>query len=99
MDEPTAVLTSEEVNRLFGIVRGLRSEGVGIVLITHHLEEIPAIGDRVTVLRDGRSVGQVPANTPQDDLVTLMVGRSIEQQYPRKAGSGTPRRRTSHCCG
>ncbi|WP_301126067.1 sugar ABC transporter ATP-binding protein [Streptomyces cacaoi] len=90
MDEPTAVLTSEEVNRLFGIVRGLRSEGVGIVLITHHLEEIPAIGDRVTVLRDGRSVGQVPADSPQDDLVTLMVGRSIEQQYPRKAGSGTP---------
>ena len=89
MDEPTAVLTSEEVNRLFAIVRRLRSEGVGIVLITHHLEEIPAIGDRVTVLRDGRSVGQVPARTPQDELVKLMVGRSIEQQYPRAAGEAS----------
>ncbi|MFE0761005.1 sugar ABC transporter ATP-binding protein [Streptomyces smyrnaeus] len=84
MDEPTAVLTAEEVNRLFGIVRKLRAEGVGIVFITHHLEEIPAIGDRVTVLRDGRSVGQVPADTPQEELVRLMVGRSIEQQYPRQ---------------
>jgi ribose transport system ATP-binding protein len=86
MDEPTAVLTAEEVNRLFTIVRRLRSEGVGIVLITHHLEEIPAIGDRVTILRDGRSVGQVPASTPQDELVKLMVGRDIEQQYPRATG-------------
>ncbi|GAA2615160.1 sugar ABC transporter ATP-binding protein [Streptomyces axinellae] len=84
MDEPTAVLTAEEVGRLFTIVRKLRSEGVGIILITHHLEEIPAIGDRVTVVRDGRSVGQVPADTPQDELVKLMVGRDIEQQYPRK---------------
>ncbi|MFF9554777.1 sugar ABC transporter ATP-binding protein [Streptomyces albus] len=86
MDEPTAVLTSEEVARLFAIVRKLRSDGVGIVFITHHLEEIPAIGDRVTVLRDGRSVGQVPADTPEDDLVRLMVGRDIAQQYPRERG-------------
>ncbi|MEW2217829.1 sugar ABC transporter ATP-binding protein [Streptomyces sp. NPDC006990] len=85
MDEPTAVLTAEEVNRLFTIVRRLRAEGVGIVFITHHLEEIPAIGDRVTVLRDGRSVGQVPAGAGQEELVRLMVGRSIEQQYPRQA--------------
>ncbi len=83
MDEPTAVLTREEVDRLFAIVRGLRADGVGIVLITHHLEEIAALGDRVTVLRDGRSVGQVPAATPQDELVRLMVGRSVERQYPR----------------
>ncbi|MEW2453172.1 sugar ABC transporter ATP-binding protein [Streptomyces albus] len=87
MDEPTAVLTSEEVARLFAIVRKLRSDGVGIVFITHHLEEIPAIGDRVTVLRDGRSVGQVPADTPEDDLVRLMVGRDIAQQYPRERGT------------
>ncbi|WGD42874.1 sugar ABC transporter ATP-binding protein [Streptomyces cathayae] len=84
MDEPTAVLTSEEVDRLFSIVRRLREDGVGIVFITHHLEEIAALGDRVTVLRDGRSVGQVPAATPEDELVRLMVGRSIEQQYPRR---------------
>ncbi|MFJ5104417.1 sugar ABC transporter ATP-binding protein [Streptomyces sp. NPDC088554] len=86
MDEPTAVLTSEEVEKLFRIVRALREEGVGIVFITHHLEEIAALGDRVTVLRDGRSVGQVPASTPEDELVRLMVGRSIDQQYPRLRG-------------
>ncbi|MFI9586945.1 sugar ABC transporter ATP-binding protein [Streptomyces sp. NPDC052236] len=91
MDEPTAVLTSEEVEKLFGIVRKLREDGVGIVFITHHLEEIAALGDRVTVLRDGKSVGQVPASTPEDDLVRLMVGRSIEQQYPREpADAGVP---------
>ncbi|MFD0413920.1 sugar ABC transporter ATP-binding protein [Streptomyces sp. NPDC127108] len=84
MDEPTAVLTSEEVEKLFAIVRGLRADGVGVVFITHHLEEIAALGDRVSVLRDGRSVGQVPASTPEDELVRLMVGRSIEQQYPRE---------------
>ncbi|WP_079148266.1 sugar ABC transporter ATP-binding protein [Streptomyces agglomeratus] len=84
MDEPTAVLTSEEVDKLFRIVRQLREDGVGIVFITHHLEEIAALGDRVTVLRDGRSAGQVPASTPEDELVRLMVGRSIEQQYPRE---------------
>ncbi|MDW8807813.1 sugar ABC transporter ATP-binding protein [Streptomyces scabiei] len=86
MDEPTAVLTTEEVDRLFAIVRRLREDGVGVVFITHHLEEIAALGDRVTVIRDGRSVGQVPASTPQDELVRLMVGRSIEQQYPRERG-------------
>ncbi|MBO2450983.1 sugar ABC transporter ATP-binding protein [Actinomadura barringtoniae] len=84
MDEPTAVLTTGEVDRLFEIVRRLRERGVAIVFITHHLEEIPRIGDRVTVLRDGRSVGEVPAGTPEDELVRLMVGRSIEQQYPRE---------------
>ncbi|MER6092101.1 sugar ABC transporter ATP-binding protein [Streptomyces bluensis] len=84
MDEPTAVLTSEEVDKLFAIVRRLREDGVGIVFITHHLEEIAALGDRVTVIRDGRSVGQVPASTPEDELVRLMVGRSIEAQYPRE---------------
>ncbi|MCH0567256.1 MULTISPECIES: sugar ABC transporter ATP-binding protein [unclassified Streptomyces] len=91
MDEPTAVLTSEEVEKLFQIVRRLREDGVGIIFITHHLEEIAALGDRVTVLRDGRSVGQVPASTPQTELVRLMVGRSIEQQYPREpADPGAP---------
>ncbi|RDG34952.1 sugar ABC transporter ATP-binding protein [Streptomyces corynorhini] len=91
MDEPTAVLTSEEVEKLFRIVRRLREDGVAVVFITHHLEEIAALGDRVTVLRDGRSVDQVPASTPEDELVRLMVGRSIEQQYPRRTtGAGEP---------
>jgi ribose transport system ATP-binding protein len=91
MDEPTAVLTTTEVDQLFAIVRQLRDRGVAIVFITHHLEEIPAIGDRVTVLRDGRSVAEVPATTPREELVRLMVGRSIDQQYPREASdAGAP---------
>ncbi|MFD7661608.1 sugar ABC transporter ATP-binding protein [Streptomyces sp. NPDC059788] len=84
MDEPTAVLTSEEVGTLFAIVRELRAEGVGIIFITHHLEEIGALGDRVTVLRDGRSVAEVPAGTDEDELIRLMVGRDIAEQYPRQ---------------
>ncbi|GAU70898.1 sugar ABC transporter ATP-binding protein [Streptomyces sp. NBRC 110611] len=84
MDEPTAVLTSEEVETLFAIVRELRDAGVGIIFITHHLEEIGALGDRVTVLRDGRSVAEVPAGTDEDELIRLMVGREIAEQYPRK---------------
>lgn len=84
MDEPTAVLTSEEVETLFEIVRELRDAGVGIIFITHHLEEIGVLGDRVTVLRDGRSVQEVPAATDQDELIRLMVGRGIAEQYPRQ---------------
>ncbi|MFJ6750514.1 sugar ABC transporter ATP-binding protein [Streptomyces sp. NPDC091266] len=84
MDEPTAVLTSEEVQTLFGIVRELRESGVGIIFITHHLDEIGALGDRVTVLRDGRSVAEVPASTDEDELIRLMVGRDIAEQYPRE---------------
>ncbi|MFI7442812.1 sugar ABC transporter ATP-binding protein [Nonomuraea indica] len=85
MDEPTAVLTTTEVERLFGLVRQLRERGVAIVFITHHLEEIAQLGDRVTVLRDGRSVEQVPADTPEEELIRLMVGRPIDQQFPRQA--------------
>ncbi|RLU87555.1 sugar ABC transporter ATP-binding protein [Streptomyces griseocarneus] len=92
MDEPTAVLTAEEVATLFGIVRELRASGVGIVFITHHLEEIAALGDRVTVLRDGRSVAEVPASAGEEELIRLMVGRDIAEQYPRErpAGPGAP---------
>ncbi|MFG2889237.1 sugar ABC transporter ATP-binding protein [Streptomyces sp. NPDC048248] len=84
MDEPTAVLTSEEVRTLFTIVRELRASGVGIIFITHHLDEIGVLGDRVTVLRDGRSVGEVAATTDEDELIRLMVGRDIAEQYPRE---------------
>ncbi|GGX65342.1 sugar ABC transporter ATP-binding protein [Streptomyces hiroshimensis] len=84
MDEPTAVLTSEEVGTLFAIVRELRDSGVGVIFITHHLDEIAALGDRVTVLRDGRSVTEVPATTDENELIRLMVGRDIAEQYPRE---------------
>src|SRR5919112_4204023 len=84
MDEPTASLSGQEVERLFEIVRGLKEEEVGVIFISHHLEEVTEIGDRVTVLRDGKMVGQVPATTDHRELVRMMVGRSIEDQFPRR---------------
>ncbi|PFG39604.1 ribose transport system ATP-binding protein [Georgenia soli] len=84
LDEPTAALTDAEVDRLLELMAELRDKGVGMVFISHHLEEIQRIGDRVTVLRDGQSVGTVPATTGTDELVRMMVGRSIEAQYPRQ---------------
>ncbi|GAA1643534.1 sugar ABC transporter ATP-binding protein [Georgenia ruanii] len=84
LDEPTAALTDVEVDRLLRLMAELRERGVGQIFISHHLEEIRRIGDRVTVLRDGRSVGTVPATTSTDELVRMMVGRSIAQQYPRE---------------
>lgn len=76
MDEPTASLTSEEVNHLFKIVRQLKEEGKGIVFISHKLGEIIEIGDRVSVLKDGAYVGTRDVkDVTADDLVTMMVGR------------------------
>jgi ribose transport system ATP-binding protein len=84
LDEPTAVLAGHEIDQLFALVRELRASGVGIIFISHHLEEVARIGDRVTVLRDGRRVGELPADASQDELIQLMVGRPIDQQYPRR---------------
>lgn len=85
LDEPTAALTGREIAQLFTIVDDLRSRGVGMVFISHHLDELAAIGDTISVLRDGAFVGQVPADTPESDLVQMMVGRDIDDQFPRKA--------------
>jgi len=85
LDEPTASLTKHEIEHLFGVIRHLRSEGVGMVFISHHLDEIASIGDSVTVIRDGKFVAEVPATTPEPELVRLMVGRSIDEQFPRRA--------------
>ena len=84
LDEPTAALTGTETEQLFHIMRRLRDRGVGMVFISHHLDEIAAVGDSVTVLRDGAFVDEVPADSPQDDLVRLMVGRSIDALFPRR---------------
>jgi ABC-type sugar transport system ATPase subunit len=85
MDEPTASLTEIEVNRVLQLVRRLRADGVGIVYISHRLEEILAIADRVTVLRDGQSVAsRKAAEVDRDALIRLMVGRSIESVYPKR---------------
>jgi ribose transport system ATP-binding protein len=83
MDEPSAILDEGEIETLFDVVRRLTAEGVGVVYISHRLDEIRRIGDRVTVLADGRTVATgLPATTPSDELVELMVGRKVEQLYP-----------------
>src|SRR5215204_535054 len=84
MDEPTASLSGQEVERLFEIVRGLKKEEVAMIFISHHLEEVSEIGDRVTVLRDGKVVDRVPGSTKHSELVRMMVGRSVEAQFPRR---------------
>ncbi|MBB5960521.1 ribose transport system ATP-binding protein [Saccharothrix tamanrassetensis] len=84
LDEPTAVLTGTETDRLLDIMADLRGQGVGLVFITHHLDEIRRIADRVTVLRDGRSVGVLPRGASVRRMIELMVGRTISEQYPRR---------------
>jgi len=93
-DEPTAALADREVRHLFGLIRRLRDQGVGVVYISHRLGEIPDIGDRVTVLRDGRRIGTWPArDLDMGGLVRAMAGREIregplphsaKQRYPGK---------------
>ena len=84
MDEPTAALTESDVTRLFDIVRRLKARGVGIVYISHRLDEIFAIADRVTVLRDGAYVGaRAVADTTSAELVQMMVGRRIDNLFPK----------------
>ncbi|MCY0906369.1 sugar ABC transporter ATP-binding protein [Arthrobacter sp. H14-L1] len=85
LDEPTAALTRHETESLFKVVADLRRKGVGMLFISHHLDEIAEIGDSVTVLRDGEFVAEVPASTSEDELVRLMVGRSIDDQFPRRS--------------
>ncbi|NYE18216.1 ribose transport system ATP-binding protein [Microbacterium immunditiarum] len=84
MDEPSAVLDTEEVKNLFNVVRELTAEGIAVVYITHRLEEIRQIGDRITVLKDGRSMasGLSVKDTPTSDLIRLMTGRAVENVFP-----------------
>ncbi|MFC0845194.1 sugar ABC transporter ATP-binding protein [Streptomyces noboritoensis] len=98
MDEPSAALDPDEVDNLFRIVDGLTSTGVAVVYISHRLEEIRRIGDRVTVLKDGRAVavGLPAKDTPTRDIVAMMTGRTVEYVFPprpepaRVASTGTP---------
>jgi len=84
MDEPTSALSSPEVDRLFQMIDGLKARNCGIVYITHKMEEIERIADRITVLRDGRLVGSAIApELPIPKLIQWMVGREIDQQFPR----------------
>jgi ribose transport system ATP-binding protein len=87
MDEPSAVLDQGEVGRLFDVIRDLTANGVAVIYISHRLEEIRAIGDRVTVLKDGRTVATgLPARTtPTADVIRLMTGRNIEYVFPPRS--------------
>ncbi|PPR25780.1 MAG: Galactose/methyl galactoside import ATP-binding protein MglA [Alphaproteobacteria bacterium MarineAlpha10_Bin1] len=82
-DEPTASLTERETERLFQLIEQLQTEGIGIIYITHRMNEIKRIGDRITVLRDGKYVDTIPVEEASDQkLVELMTGRVIEQIFP-----------------
>ncbi len=84
MDEPTASLSEHETANLFRVIKGLRSQGVGVIYISHRLEEVFELGDRVTVLRDGKVVRTMDvAAVDKRGLIQAMVGRALEDEYPR----------------
>lgn len=88
MDEPSAVLPSRDLDRLFNVIKTLRDEGCGIIYISHRLNEIFELADRVTVLKDGHSMAtRQVAETTNDELVRLMVGRDLTDMYPPQDGT------------
>lgn len=83
MDEPTAALSEREIDRLFAIIARLKASGVGILYISHRLEELPRVADRITVLRDGKVVETRFAGAfSNDEIIAAMVGRRLEAQFP-----------------
>ncbi|MFH5832188.1 sugar ABC transporter ATP-binding protein [Halalkalibaculum sp. DA3122] len=85
MDEPTSSLSNREVRQLFSVIRGQKKQGVTVIYISHRMEEIFQICDRITVLRDGRHMGTHPAKAlDEDQLIEMMVGRSLETVFPEK---------------
>ncbi|MGJ4949614.1 sugar ABC transporter ATP-binding protein [Bradyrhizobium sp. HKCCYLS20291] len=85
MDEPTAALSDREAELLFALIARLKADGVAIVYISHRMAEVFALGDRITVLRDGRRIGDVrPGEVTPDQLVRMMVGRTVDMSYPRR---------------
>lgn len=83
MDEPSAALTDREIDRLFEIIATLKAKGAGIIYISHRLEELPRIADRITVLRDGAAIETRPiAEFPPEEIVRAMVGRRLESHFP-----------------
>jgi len=84
MDEPTAALSDRETELLFAMIARLKAQGVAIIYISHRLAEVFALGDRITILRDGRKVASLlPSQTDADGLVKLMVGRTVDHTYAR----------------
>ncbi|MDE1995303.1 MAG: sugar ABC transporter ATP-binding protein, partial [Rhizobiaceae bacterium] len=103
LDEPTASLPADEVGRLFDAIRPLKERGVGMIYVSHRLDEIFRIADRVAVLRDGRMVGQKPVSeTTPDELVTMIIGRSGKDLFsktPAVAGEPIVEVRNLACAG
>ena len=86
MDEPSATLAMREVRCLFHVVRELKAQRWGVIYISHRLEEIFEIADRVTVLRDGKNVGTLPvSDVSREQLIEMMVGRKLKNEFPRRA--------------
>src|SRR5258705_4444360 len=84
-DEPTASLSEEDTQNLFNVIRELRAQGVGMIYISHRLEELPVIADRVTVLRDGRTIEtRLMSDVNRQQLIQLMVGRELSAVFPKK---------------
>nr|MBA3805765.1 sugar ABC transporter ATP-binding protein [Acidobacteriota bacterium] len=91
MDEPTAALTEHEIKELFATIRKLKDQGVSIVYISHRMEELFEIGDRVTVLRDGRSVGTYDVREmSKSELIRLMVNRELTELFPKEHAARGP---------
>ena len=85
MDEPTSALTEREVDHLFRIIRGLRDQGIGIVYITHKMNELFEIADELSVFRDGKYIGtHASTEVTRDDIIRMMVGREITQMFPKE---------------
>lgn len=93
MDEPTAPLTPHEVTRLFAVIRELKAQGIGIIYISHRLEEVFSLADRITVLRDGENVGERPTRElTRATLIEMMVGRKLNDEFPARTPQiGPPR--------
>ncbi len=87
MDEPTSSISDREVERLFKIIRDLKASGVSVIFISHKLEEVFAIADRIAVMRDGEMIGELDSKrSTQDEVIRMMVGREIKDIFPKTAG-------------
>jgi ribose transport system ATP-binding protein len=85
MDEPTAALTDREIDELFRSIKTLKDKGVSVIYISHRLEEVPIIADRITVLRDGELVGPRDVeDVTQDDIIRMMIGRELTDKFPKE---------------
>ena len=84
LDEPTSSLAAKDIEKLFALIRRLKGKNISVVYISHFLEEVQAISDRFTVLRDGETVGTgITKETPNEKIIALMVGRDVDELYPR----------------